>query len=395
VKQSRTIIGGLTLVFLLSWFALMSLRLTINASDVPRYFTYGELMRHGHVPYRDFRVEYPPASTVVFGLPALLATSARGYRIAFEALMGICGCGVLIASGVIQQTQRGRLFAPLAFTGAAILGLGPISLGHFDLWPTLLVSMAIAAVLRERFLAGALMLGLAVAAKIYAIVLLPIFVARLWNKGDRRGAWLAATVCAATIVVAYLPFLVLSPGGVLWSIREQVDRPLQIESTAAAALLAAHQLLSLPIGVTLSHWTVNLGGKSSQSAAVASLLAEAAVLALIWWRFSRRRQTDRAFLRSVAAATVVFVVLGKVFSPQYLLWLIPLVALVGGTTALVGSISLGVSIALTRAYFPHYWSQLIGLQALPTWLLFWRDAVMLFLMSVVLYGTRTNSRVSF
>jgi hypothetical protein len=309
----------------------MALRLTTNASDVPRYFTYGELIRHGHVPYRDFRLEYPPASTIVFGLPALLAAGARGYRIAFEALMGLCGCGVLLASGIVLQKQRGRLVAPIAFTGAAVLGLGAISLGHFDLWPALLVSLAIAALLSERVTAAAVLLGLAVAAKIYALVLLPIFMARLWRRSGRHRAWVSAAVCAATVLAFYVPFLALSPGGVLWSLREQADRPLQVESSAAAALLSAHQLLSLPVGITFSHGTVNLGGTSSDAAAVATSLAEIVVLVFVWALFARRPEGDEPFLRAVATAVLAFVVVGKVFSPQYLLWLIPLIPLVGGS----------------------------------------------------------------
>jgi hypothetical protein len=394
VKRDHVVIGALTLAFLVLWGVLMTLRLTTNASDVPRYFMYGELMRNGHVPYRDFTLEYPPASTVVFGLPALLATGARGYRIAFEALMGLCGCGVLLASGVILQRQRARVVAPLAFTGAAVLGLGAISLGHYDLWPALLVSLAIAALLRERLVAAAVLLGLAIAAKIYAVVLLPLFVARLWRRSGRRGAWISAAVCASTVFAFYLPFFVLSPGGVLSSLREQADRPLQVESSAAAALLGAHQLLSVPIGITFSHWTVNLGGRSSQAAAVATILAEIAVLVHVWWRFSRRRQSDEAFLRAVAAVTLTFVVLGKVFSPQYLLWLIPLVPLVGGSLALFGSVSLGVSIVLTRAYFPRYWSDLIGLKALPTWLLVSRDAVLLGLLAALIRSAAASQGVS-
>jgi hypothetical protein len=367
----------------------MTIRLTPNASDVPRYFTYGELIRHGHVPYRDYRVEYPPAATIVFGLPALVATSARGYRIAFEALMGFCGCGVLLASSDVLRRQRGRLVAPLAFMGAAMLGLGAISLGHFDLAPALFSSLAIAALLRERVVAAAVLLGVAVAAKIYAIVLLPIFLIRLW-RGSRRATWLCLAGCAATVVAFFLPFVVLSPGGTLWSLRDQAGRPLEIESSASAALLTAHQLLSLPIGVTFSHASTNLGGRSGQAAADATTVAEILVLIVVWLLFAERKQSDKTFLRAVAASVVAFVVLGKVFSPQYLLWLIPLVPLTGGAIALFGSAALGSAIALTRAYFPRYWAGVIGLKALPTWLLVSRDAVLIVLLAVLVHRAASD-----
>lgn len=389
MKRHRVVIGALAVAFLSGWVVLMTLRLTTNASDIPRYFGYGELMRHGHVPYRDFKLEYPPASIVVFGLPSLIAASGRGYRIAFEALMGLCGCGTLLASGAILHGQRRRVVGPLAFTGAAILGLGAISLGHFDLWPALLVSLAVAALLRGRAIAGALLLGTAVAAKLYAIVLVPIFVAQLWRRNGRGRALISAAACATTVLAFYLPLLALSPGGVFWSFREQAERPLEIESSAAASLLSVHQLLPLPVGITFSNERVSfdLGGTSGQVAAVASSLLEFFVLVLVWSLFSRREQSAETFLRAVAVAVLAFVALGKALSPQYLLWLIPIVPLVGGSLAFVGSAALGASIALTRAYFPRYWSGLIGLKALPTWLLFSRDAVLLGLLIAMIYWT--------
>src|SRR5258705_11470628 len=79
LSSQHMVIGALVGAFLACWAGLMSLRLTTNASDAALYFRYGELIRHGLVPYRDFTLEYPPASTVVFALPALFASCARGY----------------------------------------------------------------------------------------------------------------------------------------------------------------------------------------------------------------------------------------------------------------------------------------------------------------------------
>src|SRR5947207_10786789 len=39
--------------------------------DTPVYEKYGDAMADGKVPYRDFRVEYPPAALPAFVLPAL------------------------------------------------------------------------------------------------------------------------------------------------------------------------------------------------------------------------------------------------------------------------------------------------------------------------------------
>ena len=41
--------------------------------DVPLYQSFGDRMADGEVPYRDFRVEYPPASLPAFLIPSLVA----------------------------------------------------------------------------------------------------------------------------------------------------------------------------------------------------------------------------------------------------------------------------------------------------------------------------------
>jgi hypothetical protein len=378
--------------FAIGWIALMSIKTAGNATDVPRYRAYGEAIRHGHVPYRDFRVEYPPGSLLAFVLPALAATGYRGYRIAFEVLMGLCGIGLIVVTALVLVRLRARIAPSLAFVAAAIPALGPITLGHFDLLPALFVSATLAALVWERPRTAAVLLGLAIATKIYALVLVPVAAVWIWRRLGRRQTevWLGTT--AATVLACFLPFVILSPGGVLWSLSDQAGRPLQLESSAAAGLLAAHQLFSLPLGVEFSHTSANLGGQNAAVAGAATVAAEILVLLSVWIAFARGRGDLRGLARSSTTAVFAFVLLGKVFSPQFLLWLIPLVPLVGGMLALGGSAGLGLSILLTRAYFPGRWSDLIGFEALPTWLLVARDGVLLAVLAALLVAERRRSR---
>ena len=63
------------------------------------------------------------------------------------------------------------------------------------------------------------------------------------------GALVALGVCCAVVALVFLPFVALSPGGVVWSLRRQLDRPLQIESLGAAVLIALHHAVGMPLGV--------------------------------------------------------------------------------------------------------------------------------------------------
>jgi hypothetical protein len=370
--------------FAVGWLSLMSIKLIGGATDVPRYFTYGEAVRHGHLPYRDFRVEYPPGSLVAFVLPALAASGSRGYRIVFEGLMGLCGVGVLVATGVALTSLRARVVPGLAFVAAAILALGPLTLGHYDHLPALFVSAALAALLGRRNGTAALLLGLAIATKLYALVIVPVAVTWIWRTSSRQAATRFLGIACATVGVIFLPFVALSPGGIAWSIGDQLNRPLQLESSAAAGLLVLHQVAGLPLGIDFSHRSVNLGGNSGNAAAFATTLLELATLGAVWIGFGRGPMSHRRLAVAGTASVFAFVALGKVFSPQFLLWLIPLVPLVAGRLAIAGMAGVAASVILTRAYFPGRWRELILFEPLPVWLLAARDAILIALLVALL-----------
>jgi hypothetical protein len=389
--QARLDVVGVLVAFIVAWAVLMTRGAGPDASDVVLYHTYGEALRHGHVPYRDFAFEYPPGALVAFGLPALVGAGLHAYRIAFEVLMGACGVGVIVASAFSLARLRERALGPTGFIAAGTVALGPIALGHFDLLPAFLLSAGLAALLWDKRLLSAVFLGLAIATKLYALVLVPIAVIWVWRTFGRRSSlvWLGAVI--ATIAACFLPFVIAAPGAVFSSVNGQASRPLQVESSGGALLMAAHQLFSLPIGIVFSHSSANLGGASATAVATASVVAELLLLLFVWHRFARMPLDRRLLVRSATAAVLTFVVLGKVFSPQFLLWLIPLVPLVGGTLATAGSALLALALVLTRAYFPGRWVEVLRLESLPTWFLVGRDLVLLGLLAAVVAALATQS----
>ena len=124
--------------------------------------------------------------------------------------------------------------------------------------------MTLAAVLRDppppRAL-GPVLLGVAIATKIYPAVLLPLLVARTWRREGRAGgaAGLRADASARPLLV-YLPFAILAPEGVARSVWRQLGRPLQIESLGSGVLLALHHALGMPLGWASGSGSQNLTG---------------------------------------------------------------------------------------------------------------------------------------
>jgi len=360
--------------------------------DTPVYQRYGNAIARGQVPYRDFSVEYPPGALPMFALPGLAEPGhdqnvTVGFRHGFETLMWLCGAAALLAMAVALSSlgagQR-HVWGAVAFAALAPLALGSVVLSRFDLWPAALVAGALAALVAGWLRLGSGLLGLSIAVKLFPAMLVPLALAYVWRREGRREALVCAGVLAAVLVIVFAPFVALSPGGVWHSLSVQLTRPLQIESLGSALLIAAHHVWGYGITMETSHGSQNLAGGAPQALAVAQTVLQAAALLAVWVAFATGPPTRAALVRASAAALVVFVALGKVLSPQFLIWLIPIVPLVRGRRGLWASGLLAIALVLTQLWFPfRYWDLATHFDPTTSWLVLGRDLVLLALASVL------------
>jgi uncharacterized membrane protein len=373
------------LLFLLAWAALhVGFYEREQIVDTPVYESYGLAMEEGQVPYRDFAVEYPPGALPVFLAPALADSD---FRTGFEWLMALCGCGLVVAVALAGR-RLGFGFATLAFVALSPLAIGSVILTRFDLWPAMLASFALAALLHDRMRLGHVLLGASIAAKLYPAVFLPLSVAYVWHRRGRRDAIVCAVLAVVVPLAAYLPFAVLAPEGVVRSIGRQLSRPLQVESLGSAILLAAHDVFGTAVKVGSSYGSQNLVGQTADVLAVALSVAQIGLLAWLWIRFARSRRTPSpAALAVYAAATLTaFVALGKVLSPQFLIWLVPVVVLARRWSA---NAMLAAALVLTQLWFPYrYWDLVRELDPRISWLVLARDLVLIALLVTLVRAVR-------
>ena len=391
---------GIT-AFLLAWGTLHYGFYTHHLLlDTPLYEHYGDAILKGRVPYRDFHVEYPPGSLPVFAIPSALAgAGAFGlYSRLFEGMMGLCGMAVA-GSVAAVVARRGSNFlglaAPVALASLGMLALGPVVLSRFDLWPAALTVTALAALVFGRTRLSFALLGVAFAAKVYPLVLLPLMLTYVWRREGRRGSLVSGAIWLSTALVTFLPFLVLSAHGVWASISEQASRPLQIESVGASFLLAAHQVSGIALVVRPSHGSDNLVGTLPHVFALSSAVIQLTVILWLWVGFARGPADTERLLRFCAAAVCAFVAFGKVLSPQYLVWLIPLVPLVRGRRGAVAGLLLVLAMVLTQLWFPYRYLDLVySLDPAASWLVFARDVslVALVLLLAGLLGRANASK---
>ena len=364
-----------------------------EVSDVPLYDATGQRVQTGEVPYRDFRFEYPPGALAAIAPPAFVTETERGYGGAFAAEMVLCGVAMIVLMAVALRQLGGgpgRTAAALALPALSPALLGPLLLTRFDLLPAALVAGALAAVLTRRDRLGAGVLGIGIAVKLWPGLLLPLFAARWWRRDGRSRALRLLGVCAAVVLAAVALPLVVAPGGLAESLWRQGSRPLQIESLGAAVLLALHHAAGLPLDWASSHGSQNLTGAVAVVAAAVTGVVQVLVLAWLWVRFARGPADGERLVRYAAAVVVAFVALGKVLSPQFLVWLLPLVPLVAGGRGVAGGVLLAGACLLTRAWFPgDYWALVKEFQPTASWLVLARDAALLALLAVLAWPATT------
>ncbi len=369
-----------------------------EVDDTHHYETYGDRMAEGQVPYRDFGVEYPPGALPAFVLPALGNRGDHGaYRRVFEVLMAACGVAAVALTVLsLRALGAGPAWAAGALALVALfpLALGSVVLTRYDLWPAALTAAAVAALVVGRGRLASGVLGLAAAVKVYPVAIVPLAIAYVWKRRSRREALVCLGVLVAVATVCVAPFVALSPGGVWDAFAGQGSRPLQIESLASSLLLAAHQAFGLSITMRSSHGSQNLDGALPDTLALAQSVLLLGVLAALWVAFARGPAEPDRLVRYTAGVAAAFVALSKVLSPQFLIWLVPLVPLVRGARGLAASGLLAAALVVTQLWFPfRYLDLVLRFDPLASWLVLVRDLLLVTLLALLVApGLRIRER---
>lgn len=350
--------------------------------DYGVYRHYGVAMRADHaVPYRDFDLEYPPAALPVFLAPALAPVG--DYAQAFQALM------LLGHVALVLGVWRLRGLGAAALAAVAPLLLGSVVLSRFDLYPAALTVLALLAFVRRRWTGGGVLLGWAFAAKLWPAVLAPLLLLWVWRTAGRRSALVAGGSALATAAAWFLPFVAIAPRGVGRMFDSQLGRPLQLESLGSSLLVAVHNVFGTSLRVVGGYGSQNVAGTGVVAVQTLTTVVEAAALVGVFVLFARGEPTVERLLLSCAAAVTVLLAFGKVFSPQFLIWLFPLLPLVRGRVVQALFVS---SLALTQVYFPsRYWRIAAGFDATWSSVLLARNVAVVALAVALVYATAASS----
>ena len=345
-----------------------------RVNDLFVYRSFAEPFLAGGLPYRDIAFEYPPLAAPAIALPGILGTGAESFRWAFAVWTLAGGAAVVLLCGALAQATGGS--PRRAMLAAALMPVvcGALVRTHFDLLPVALLLGGLLLLCRDMPRSGLAVLGLGAMTKLFPIVAVPVALVWLVARGRRREAWQGALACAATIAVVAGAALAASPDGAADAVRYHLDRPVQIESSPATVLLGLDALGLGEAQTVSSHRSDGL--LHDVSGAVAALFA-GLMVGLVAVLATRVGPTRRELVLASLAATIAFALFGKVLSPQFVIWALPLGALAFAWGRYTLAAAVVVAAVLTQIEFPAHYFDVVAREPLALALVVVRNAALL------------------
>jgi uncharacterized membrane protein len=262
-------------------------------------------------------VEYPVLTGLLMWAGAFFAHN-DGEFLLYSALL-------MAPFGLLTGWMLGRL----ARWRALVWALGPpLYLYAFHNWDLPVVACAVAAVyvmhgwrtprsLRQRGVLAAILLGIGFAFKLYpgafvAPLVLYVLTAARPGRRDWWGALLVALAATLTVVVINLPFALAGYDG--WRASFTFQELRKVDLTTNSIWFWGFRPDSEPTNEAFQHWVNWL----SPTLVIASFVLALVVGLWRWWRSG-----SYPWIAVSAAMLCGFLLLHKVHSPQYTLWLVP------------------------------------------------------------------------
>ncbi|WP_372454212.1 glycosyltransferase family 87 protein [Streptomyces tardus] len=285
-------------------------------SDIPHLYT-GRGFADGAVPYLDSITKYSggmeyleyPVLTGLFMQVAAWLTPGSENMVHAQQMYWLVNAGMLMACTALLVVCVARVHRRRPWD-ALLVALAPaFALTATINWDLLAVSLTAAAMLawsRNRPVLFGVLLGLATAAKLYPVLLLGPLLLLCWRAGKFRDFGLALAGTAGAWLATNVPVMLVAWDG--WSkfYSFSQERPVDFGSI----WLIISQRTGDPLENANTYGTV-------------LMLVGCAGIALLALTAPRRPRFAQLALLVVA----LFILTNKVYSPQYVLWLIPLAAL--------------------------------------------------------------------
>lgn len=390
-------LAGLTLALALPLAVSFGGRL----DDIELYSGWVVQVAQGALPYRDFALEYPPLATLSILLAGLVSASWQGFAAAFVVSMGLWDAfGKWHMAQSLPAGRRLRFW--LLVTSLSVV-LNYILLRRFDPVAACCTAMALSGLCtKPKSWAPFVWLGLGVAVKLYPIILAPGMLVFAWHHHRRFGrsiqqlGLMLGVLCLPSVAA----YAWVGPQSLYWLHFNQA-RGLHVASSLVSWAIVWRGGLGHAIAVELAYGCTQVVSAWSMALAKVSPLLSLAALSLTFGAMCNRLQTPEGLWRLSTALICALLLTAKVFSPQYMVWLVGVGAMSCAQSRRVPwglVLPLALSSFATAQLFPNEARIFRGCEAAQLWLIA-RSLALIWLWAALtrpwasLYAAWTTRRV--
>lgn len=388
LKRNLLIFGALHVFIFLCLLPVLAQLFYPGTGSLELYLA--QKMLDGQIPYHDFASEYPPLALLSFLLPGLFLHTTLAYSWAFAAELLLFDLLVMLLIADLSSFFKISLRNALAVYTLLIIATGPILVCRYDILPAALVLLALWAFIKGRSKLAWAVAALGFAAKLYPLIILPLFV--IYQLKNRQYSQLikGGAVFIIVLLIINLPWVIIDAPGYWQSLTYHLERGLHSESTYGTVLLAGQVLGMTKVEGALTYGSWNLSSPLADSLAKMSLYISVGFLIIVYGLFTWLLKKDSEgnlmtkmyepsaakLLQYAALAVIVFTLTNKVFSAQYLVWLCPLLPLISGGRRYIILAFFIVGAALTQFVYPYNYNGFELGESLPVFTLAVRNLLL-------------------
>jgi uncharacterized membrane protein len=346
----------------------------------------------GFFPYSEFSAEYPPVAMLLFLLPRVVSGESYNFYVYwFEIEMLLFSCGnILLISYIVWKrwSDIGKLATALGLYSLFTMMIGFIIAARFDVVASFLILAIVAAAISDRKLTAWILIGVGIMTKVVPLFVAPLLLIVHYRDKQKNWLFIGPVIALAAATTIALPFLAASAEGLARTFLYHAERPLQIESSWSTPILFM-QFLGYGVRMFASYGSHNLFSPLAELLATISGPVTLIFICLGYWVFWKRISSAEALgdknyfsdqlVRFTALTLIIFIAGGKVLSPQFVIWFLPLMVLIYDPDRNYLLTIFGAILFMTQIEFPFLYGELLGLNPGMIILVATRNALIIWL----------------
>ncbi len=194
-----------TVLFIICYFYYKlpdwPIRILYDVSDLRAYFDASSWVRGHGILYKNLRSDYPFLANVIFGLVRFISIPLSSFMNEFTAFCCVwSSLSLLILVAAVKKIMTVRHAKPffwIIFAPSFIYFV----MFRYDIYPAVCCLFSLLAIKENKLEKSAIWLGISIALKVYAVVLIPSLIIFLYSRT-------ALKTILKVLCLAFLPFII-------------------------------------------------------------------------------------------------------------------------------------------------------------------------------------------